>query len=71
MNKVYVVAYDRHTYEAYTLDRDYNLISNRVNLFDCLGHLDLTQAIDNWEGWACINTPEWAKNRSMMVCWMF
>lgn len=64
----YVIVVNMQTLEAYTLDRSYTLIDERIQL----KVVPYKDAVDIWFKWQCHATPEWAREQlSNMVAYWF
>lgn len=64
----YVVVVNKETREAYTLDRNYNLLDEKITVFH-IGNI-----ADVWHDYEVLATPEWARNAmasNFVAYWLY
>ena len=63
--RVYVLVIDESTGEAYTLDRNYQLIDKKITAKVPENYFDV------WDNYSLLATPDWALDRNMTAYWMY
>lgn len=64
----YVVVVNKETREAYTLDRNYRLLDEKIEVFH------VNNVADVWHGYEVLTTPYWARKAladNFVAYWLY